>query len=70
MLALVLEDELCLAPDYPQPVPGPGEALIQVRLAGICATDLEVVRGYRQYRGVLGHEFVGTVERLMADGAS
>jgi threonine dehydrogenase-like Zn-dependent dehydrogenase len=61
MLALVLEDELCLAPDYPQPVPGPGEALIQVRLAGICATDLEVVRGYRQYRGVLGHEFVGEV---------
>ena len=61
MLAIVLDDELRLARDYPQPVPGPGEALIQVGLAGICATDLEVVRGYRDFRGVLGHEFVGTV---------
>jgi alcohol dehydrogenase len=61
MLAIVLDDELRLARDYPQPVPGPGEALIQVRLAGICATDLEVVRGYRQFRGILGHEFVGRV---------
>ncbi len=61
MLAIILDDELRLARDYPQPVPGPAEVLIQVRLAGICATDLEVVRGYRQYRGVLGHEFVGIV---------
>ncbi len=61
MLAIILDDELRLARDYPQPVPGPAEVLIQVRLAGICATDMEVVRGYRQYRGVLGHEFVGIV---------
>jgi len=46
---------------YPDPEPGPGEALVRVSLAGICNTDLELVRGYMDYRGVLGHEFVGTV---------
>jgi threonine dehydrogenase-like Zn-dependent dehydrogenase len=35
--------------------------LIRVRKAGICATDLEVVKGYMGFRGVMGHEFVGTV---------
>jgi len=51
-----------LREDYPRPVPPPGEALVRVRLAGICNTDLEIVRGYMGFRGVLGHEFVGTVE--------
>ncbi len=61
MQAIVFDRELRLDTDYPRPVPGPGEALIQVRLAGICSTDLEILRGYRQFHGVLGHEFVGTV---------
>ena len=39
----------------------PGEALIKVRLAGICGTDLELVRGYYPFTGVPGHEFVGEV---------
>lgn len=39
-----------------------GEALIRVRLAGICNTDLEIVRGYAGFEGTLGHEFVGVVE--------
>jgi threonine dehydrogenase-like Zn-dependent dehydrogenase len=38
-----------------------GEALVKVRLAGICATDLELVRGYYPYTGIPGHEFVGEV---------
>ncbi|MBF0423107.1 MAG: alcohol dehydrogenase catalytic domain-containing protein [Magnetococcales bacterium] len=38
------------------------EALIRVRMAGICATDREILKGYGQFRGVLGHEFVGVVE--------
>lgn len=38
-----------------------GEALIRVTLAGICATDLEILRGYRSLHGIPGHEFVGTV---------
>jgi len=61
--ALVYDGEaLRLREDYPRPVPPPGEALVRVRLAGICNTDLEIVRGYMGFRGVLGHEFVGTVE--------
>lgn len=40
-----------------------GEALVRVRLAGVCNTDLEIVRGYAGFEGTLGHEFVGEVER-------
>lgn len=39
----------------------PTEALIQIRKAGICSTDLELVKGYYPYTGILGHEFVGEV---------
>ena len=38
-----------------------GEALIKIRKAGICSTDLELVKGYYPYTGVIGHEFVGEV---------
>jgi threonine dehydrogenase-like Zn-dependent dehydrogenase len=41
------------------PVPGRDEAVIDVSLAGICATDLEIARGYMGFRGVLGHEILG-----------
>ena len=34
---------------------------MRVRLAGVCATDLELVRGYYPFTGILGHEFVGEV---------
>lgn len=44
-----------------KPRPHKGEALIRVNMAGICATDLEILRGYLEFRGILGHEFVGTV---------
>ena len=52
-----------LALDYGKPSPRPGQALIRTNLAGICNTDLEIVRGYLDFEGVLGHEFVGVVER-------
>ena len=45
-----------------------GEALVRVLRAGICNTDLELVKGYYPYRGVLGHEFVGVVEEGPAPG--
>ncbi|HID89131.1 MAG TPA: alcohol dehydrogenase [Anaerolineales bacterium] len=62
MRALVYDGErLRLREDYPPPVLPPSEALVRVHLAGICNTDLEIVRGYMGFRGVLGHEFVGTV---------
>lgn len=72
MQALVLHDgKLTYQSDYPQPEPGPDEALIRVSLAGICSTDLELVKGYSGgFNGVLGHEFVGVVERVgSADGS-
>jgi threonine dehydrogenase-like Zn-dependent dehydrogenase len=47
--------------DLPRPEPGPGEVLIRVHLAGICRTDLEVLKGYHGFTGVMGHEFVGEV---------
>jgi threonine dehydrogenase-like Zn-dependent dehydrogenase len=64
MQALCLKNgRLAYQTDYPIPTPQPGEALIRVRLAGICATDLEMVKGYKGgFTGVLGHEFVGVVE--------
>lgn len=50
----------------PVPAVPPGEAVVRVRLAGVCNTDLELVRGYYPYTGVPGHEFVGTVEAAAA----
>jgi threonine dehydrogenase-like Zn-dependent dehydrogenase len=46
------------------PKPRRGWALVRVRLAGICNTDVELLHGYYDFRGVPGHEFVGTVEEL------
>ncbi|MBI3161149.1 MAG: alcohol dehydrogenase catalytic domain-containing protein, partial [Chloroflexi bacterium] len=60
MKALWLEDNKISMRDTPQPAT-PGEALIKIRKAGICSTDLELVKGYYPYTGILGHEFVGEV---------
>ncbi|MCA9826808.1 MAG: alcohol dehydrogenase catalytic domain-containing protein [Nitrosopumilus sp.] len=43
--------------------PKSDEALVRVKLAGICGTDLEILQGYMKYHGILGHEFVGIVEK-------
>jgi threonine dehydrogenase-like Zn-dependent dehydrogenase len=61
MRALLCDNGLRYDSAFPYPAPPPGEALIRVRLAGICNTDLELVRGYLNFRGILGHEFVGEV---------
>ncbi|MFL5588856.1 MAG: alcohol dehydrogenase catalytic domain-containing protein, partial [Ktedonobacteraceae bacterium] len=50
---------------YPDPALVEGEALIRVLQAGICNTDLEITRGYMDFQGVLGHEFVGVVEEIL-----
>ena len=64
MKALWLENkELSLKDNLPIPQPPEGEALIKVLQAGICNTDLELLRGYYPYTGILGHEFVGRVEK-------
>ncbi len=60
MQCLWLEDQGLSLREAPQPEK-PGEALIRLRLAGICGTDLELVRGYYPFTGIPGHEFVGEV---------
>lgn len=49
--------------NYEKPKATPGHSLIRVLMSAVCNTDREVMRGYRpDFRGVLGHEFVGIVE--------
>ncbi len=60
MHSLWLENQTLSLRDVPRPEK-PGEALIRVRLAGICGTDLELVHGYYPFTGIPGHEFVGEV---------
>jgi threonine dehydrogenase-like Zn-dependent dehydrogenase len=52
-----------LAFDGAYSTPGPDErnAVVKVHLAGICSTDLQIFKGYMDFRGVPGHEFVGSV---------
>ncbi len=38
------------------------EAIVRVLMSGICNTDLEIVKGYANFQGTIGHEFVGIVE--------
>ncbi|MDO5455815.1 MAG: alcohol dehydrogenase catalytic domain-containing protein [Eubacteriales bacterium] len=55
---------ICFREEMPIPEPCEGESLIRIRLANICSTDREILRGYRpDFRGVMGHEFVGEVIR-------
>ncbi len=61
MRALIYDGNLRFG-NIDTPTPKDGESLIRVILAGICMTDMEIVRGYMNFHGVLGHEFVGLVE--------
>ncbi len=68
MKCLWLEDQaLRFRSDIPIPAPGPSQALIRMRLAGVCSTDLELVRGYYPFSGIPGHEFVGEVVSCPSD---
>jgi threonine dehydrogenase-like Zn-dependent dehydrogenase len=60
---------LTLERNYPDPTPTAGEAVIRVLQVGICNTDLEIIRGYLGFMGVLGHEFVGVVEEIYGEQA-
>jgi threonine dehydrogenase-like Zn-dependent dehydrogenase len=67
MKAIVFDGKLKYVKDWPVPEPGEGEAMIRVTLAGICNTDLEIVKGYLGFQGILGHEFVGTVKEVKGE---
>ena len=62
MRALVLDEGVRLRTAQPAPTPAAGEVLVRVACAGICETDLQLIKGYMGFRGVLGHEFVGVAE--------
>ena len=61
MRALVFAERLQLL-DLPRPSPQRGESLVRVILAGICNTDIEITKGYADFHGIIGHEFVGIAE--------
>jgi threonine dehydrogenase-like Zn-dependent dehydrogenase len=63
MKAVWLENNRLDFRDVPQPQ-NPNEALIRIRLAGVCGTDLEMVNGYYPFAGIPGHEFVGEIVSL------
>jgi threonine dehydrogenase-like Zn-dependent dehydrogenase len=66
MRAVVLTNTgIHLDTERPEPLPQAGEVVVRVLQAGICETDLQLIRGYHNFRGVLGHEFVG----VALDGA-
>jgi alcohol dehydrogenase len=68
MRALVFNKSLSFTARHPEPASSAGDTLIKIRQAGICATDLEITKGYMNFTGVLGHEFVGQViESAQAD---
>jgi len=68
MKGLWLENgDLKYRDDIPRPELPSGEVLIKVLLAGICSTDLELIKGYYPFRGILGHEFVGQVIEAPTD---
>lgn len=61
MRAVTFDKALEFHAEYPDPAVGEGECLVQVHLAGMCATDLHITAGYMNFKGILGHEMVGTV---------
>ena len=69
MRALIFDGtRAALATSHPDPQPAAGEAIIRTVRAGISRTDRAICQGLLEFRGVLGHEFVGVVEAL-GDGA-
>lgn len=64
LLAFQVEKGKLRAVTKPLPKLRPGWALVRVRMAGICNTDVEILRGYHSFRRTPGHEFVGEVAEV------
>jgi alcohol dehydrogenase len=69
VLAFITKNHALAAVRKPLPRLRPGWALIRVRLAGICNTDVEILCGYHNFRGTPGHEFVGEVVDVRGVGS-
>lgn len=63
MRVVIFDGRLRFLKGFPEPEIPSGWALIRVLKAGICKTDIEITKGYKKFKGVLGHEFVGVVEQ-------
>jgi len=70
VLSFRIENGKLKATSRPVPKLRPSWALVRVRLVGICNTDVELLHGYYSFRGVPGHEFVGTVEEVRGASAA
>jgi threonine dehydrogenase-like Zn-dependent dehydrogenase len=70
LLAFTVSNKKLKAVRKPLPKLLPGWALVRLRLAGICNTDVEILRGYHHFRGTPGHEFVGEVVELRGVSAA
>src|SRR5215207_8131585 len=62
MRAIVLDNRVTFQQSRPSPDPRDGEVLVRVSCAGVCETDLQLIKGYMGFHGVLGHEVVGIAE--------
>lgn len=69
MLAFITKNHVLTALRKPSPTLRCGWALVRVRLAGICNTDVEILRGYHNFRGTPGHEFIGEVVDVRGIGS-
>jgi threonine dehydrogenase-like Zn-dependent dehydrogenase len=76
MKALVVEEpNRARVVEVPEANAGTGEALLQVRMVGLCGTDLNTFRGRNamvQFPRVLGHEIAATVLKpaVLSDGTA
>ena len=70
MLAFAVARKNLKSMQKPLPKLLPRWALIHVRMAGICNTDVEILRGYHQFHGVPGHEFAGEVVEVAGVSAA
>src|SRR6267154_4391169 len=64
MLAFAVRNQKLVVKEKPRPKSRNRWALVRVRLAGICNTDVEILRGYHDFRGTPGHEFVGEIAKV------
>lgn len=70
MLAFTTRHHKLVPVSKPRPKLRPGWGLVRVRLAGICNTDVEILRGYHNFHGTPGHEFVGEVAEVAGVSAA
>jgi threonine dehydrogenase-like Zn-dependent dehydrogenase len=64
VLAFTVHNQKLVRKEKSRPKLRQGWALVRVRMAGICNTDVEILRGYHDFRGTPGHEFVGEVAEV------